>query len=58
MENIRTTNEIAEMICNCISCDYCKVKEKCDELYGEKKTEGMCVKMWLGWLNGNIKATF
>ena len=58
MENIKTSKEIAEMMCYCISCDNCKVKEKCDELYGENKTEGMCVKMWQDWLKGNIKATF
>ena len=50
MKYIRSPQEIAEMMCYCVSCDDCKIKDECDKFYNKTKTEEMCVKMWFRWL--------
>lgn len=50
---VERDKKIVDAFCCCISCGNCMLKEKCNALYGDNKTEGMCVKMWSEWLNEN-----
>lgn len=49
----RTSREIAEIVSLCVACDKCAIREKCDTVYGESKTETMCIEMWQRWLQGH-----
>jgi len=53
MKNIKSPEEIADMVSDCATCELCGLKEDCDKIYTGTKSASNCYCMWLDWILGN-----
>jgi len=54
MAKEKTQKQIATMMSQCVSCDMCKIKDKCDAVKVRPKSSNLCLNMWLKWLQGEF----